>query len=128
MTDPLATIALTIRTRPNQRGRRKLRVYIWKTKKELRAAAKEMDASVNWSDASGCYIATRVSSFGQIHLWKKLIGAGYWAHELQHFMNDYSEETENYPLDHDANERMAWLAGELTKEFWIKYGKFEVKQ
>jgi len=66
--------------------------------------------------------------FGEIHLWEKLIGAGYFAHELQHFVNHYSQETENYPLDFEANERMAWLVGELTAQFWTKfYKKFEIQ-
>ena len=65
---------------------------------------------------------------GEIHLWEKIIGAGYFAHELQHFMDDYSATTEKHPLDSKADERMAWLAGQLTAEFWTKfYERFDVK-
>jgi hypothetical protein len=61
-------------------------------------------------------------------LWIKLMGAGYFAHELQHFMADYVSETEplDYVFDRPANERVAFLAGELTNQFWVEfYKKFE---
>jgi hypothetical protein len=126
---PLAVISLTIRTRKGQRGRKKLEVFIWKHLKDLRQAAKEVTGHGGWKDTAGCYIALRAPGrFGQIHLCQKWMGAGYWAHEQQHFMYDYSEETEVYPLDQKANERMAFLAGDLTAQFWIRfYECFEVK-
>src|SRR5689334_12414394 len=132
MTDPLASIVLTIRTRPHMHGRKKLHVYIWRTKTELRTAAKahSSESAHWWKTAAGGYVGARIEKqFGEIHLWQKLIGAGYWAHELQHFMADYTEATESTPLDHEANERMAWLAGDLTAQFWTKFfERFEVKQ
>lgn len=131
MNEPLAVIALTIRIRKRQRGHRKLRVYIWKNVSDLRQAAKNVTGHGGWYDTAGFYLAARgPSKFGEIHLWKKLIGEGYWAHELQHFIADYSEETENEPVvfDAKANERMAFLAGDLTNQFWTKfYKRFKVQ-
>jgi hypothetical protein len=131
MTEPIASIVLAIRIRPHQRGRKKLRVFIWKHKKDLRVAAHEhsVESAHFWRTAAGAYVGYMESpQFGEIHLWQKLIGGGYFAHELQHFMNHYSQETENYPLDFEANERMAWLAGDLTNQFWTKfYKRFEVQ-
>jgi hypothetical protein len=128
---PLAVFALPIRTSKQHRARKRLHVFIWKHVKDLRQAAKALDTSWNWNNAAGCYLATRGNNqFGQIHLWQKLMGAGYFAHELHHFMLDYSSETESadYVFDRQANERMAWLAGELTAQFWTKfYERFEVK-
>ncbi len=127
---PLAEFKLTIRTHNKQRGRKKLHVFIWKHKKDLRAAASaHSDESLSWwNTAAGAYVGYQAPKrFGEIHLWQKLIGAGYFAHELQHFMNHYME-TESYPLDFEANERMAWLAGDLTMQFWTKfYERFEIK-
>lgn len=105
---PLATFALSIRARKGQRARKKLHVAIWKHLKDLRAAAKRTSGYGGWGDAAGVYIAAKnKTQFGEIYLWIDLIGGGYWAHELQHFMIDYMESTESFPLDEKANERMA---------------------
>jgi hypothetical protein len=130
---PLAVFALPIRTSRKHRGRKKLTVYIWQNLRDLRRAAQKSSTLPArwWKTAAGAYVGVVTKTqFGEIHLWQKLIGAGYFAHELQHFMEDYRTATEGIkPLDDEANERMAWLAGELTAEFWTKfYEKFEVKQ
>jgi hypothetical protein len=131
MREPLAEFTLTIRTRSSQRGRKKLRVFIWKHVKDLRIAAKKSSerSAHYWKHAAGAYVGRRdTRQFGEIHLWEKFMGAGYWAHELQHFMMDYFLGTETFPIDNEANERMAHLAGELTAEFWTKfYERFEVQ-
>lgn len=130
MNHPVATISLFIRTSNRRRIRKKLYVAIWKNVGDLRVAAKQSAGYGGWDDCAGCYISVRSKSqFGEIHLWKKMMGAGYWAHEVQHFLNDYSEETERYPLDEKANERIAFLAGDLTAQFWTKfYERFDVKE
>ena len=131
MSDPLATFSLAISTQPRHKGRRRLKVYVWKNLKDLRQAAKKSStrSAHYWKQAAGAYVGVRAErQFGEIHLWQKLIGAGYFAHELQHFMDDFETATEKQPLDPKANERMAWLAGELTAEFWTKfYERFEMK-
>lgn len=137
---PLAEFSLTITTGKHHRGRKKLRVVIWKHLKDLRTAAhaSSLQSVRYWKRAAGAYVGAQrfrpegnrmvCRQFGEIHLWEKLIGAGYFAHELQHFMLHYAEETETLPLDPEANERMAWLAGELTNQFWTKfYERFEVQ-
>lgn len=120
--EPLVVFRLNISTKRSHRAARVLRVVIWEQVGDLRKNAKQHDRSLNWSDAAGCYLSLHGNLvFGEIHLWKKLIDRGYFAHELQHFINDYAMETEQFPLDFDANERMAYLAGESTKDFWNKY-------
>ena len=132
MGEPLASFDLTITTSKGHKSRKKLKVFVWKHLKDLRQAAKDLDKSWNWNNAAGCYLATRgKNQFGQIHLWRKLMGAGYWAHELHHFMMDYATDTEaqDYVFDRKDNERMAFLAGELTGQFWTEFYKtFDVKQ
>lgn len=124
MRAPLATFSLTIRTGSEHRSRKKLRVVIWKRLKDLRAAARAASSEPArfWRNAAGAYVGVRAPrQFGEIHLWTKWMGAGYFAHELQHFMEDYRFCTEKHPLDDRANERMAYLAGDLTAQFWTKY-------
>lgn len=129
--DALAEFALSIRTSPKHKGRARLKVFVWKNLKDLRRAAKasSTQSARYWKNALGAYVGTRgPRQFGEIHLWEKMIGAGYFAHELQHFMEDYRTATEQKYLDNEANERMAWLAGELTGEFWTKfYERFDVQ-
>jgi hypothetical protein len=108
-------------------------VFIWKRLKDLRKAAhgSSVQSAHFWKNALGAYVGNRTKKqFGEIHLWLKMTGAGYWAHELQHFIMDYASGTESpfYVSDPEANERMAWLAGELTAQFWTEfYKKFEEK-
>lgn len=130
MNKPLLTFPLIIRTSKQHRSRKKLYVAIWKNVGDLRKAAKQSAGYGGWDNAAGCYIAVRSKSqFGEIHLWKKMMGAGYWAHEAQHFLWDYADETEKFPLDEKANERIAYLAGDLTAQFWTKfYEQFDVKE
>jgi hypothetical protein len=126
MTKPLAVFSLSICTSPDHRGRKKLRVYVWEHLKDLRRAAKESSTSSAhyWKNALGAYVGIRgPRQFGEIHLWRKFIGAGYFAHELQHFMENYRFLTEDAWLDDEANERMAYLAGDLTKRFYTRFYK-----
>ncbi len=126
---PITVFSLTIRTGRNHRSHRKLHVVLWRHLKDLRAAAKKSShrSAYYWKHAAGAYCGIqvyrngRLRQFGEIHLWEKLMGAGYFTHELQHFMIDYSEGTESYPLDPEASERMSFLAGDLAAQFWTKF-------
>ena len=132
--DSLASFHLRISTREGHRSRKRLHVHIWKNLKDLRRAARASStkSARYWKNALGAYVGVRKGNqFGEIHLWINMLGAGYWAHELQHFMMDYATATEPiyYESDTEANERMAWLAGELTAEFWTKfYERLEMKE
>lgn len=127
---PLAEYSLTIRTSWEHRARKKLRVVIWERLRDLRAAAKEHSEETArfWDEAAGAYVGFRSpGQFGEIHLYAKLLGAGYVAHEIQHFTMDYFLETETLPLTGEANERIAFLAGDITNQFWTKfYEDFEI--
>jgi hypothetical protein len=131
MNKPLAEFSLEIRTSKDHKSRKRLKVFIWKHLKDLRHAAKESSTRTThyWKQAAGAYVGVvKPRQFGEIHLWQKLIGAGYFAHELQHFMEHYRFLTEDPMLDDTANERMAWLAGELTAQYWVEFYKtFEVQ-
>jgi hypothetical protein len=65
---------------------------------------------------AGYYHACRSRYFGRIGLWRDIMGAGYFAHELQHFIHDYMLDREE-----TNNEKIAWMAGDLTSQFWTKW-------
>ena len=94
-----------------------LRVYIWKSIKGLRR-----NTNFRASDYVGAYVAypyrKKRGLFGELHLMKNRIGAGYVAHELQHFFYDWLMQQEQTSA---TNERLALLAGDMTREFWNEY-------
>lgn len=65
-----------------------------------------------------CVIKTRI--VGEIHLIKGYFGAGLFAHELMHFLTLWTSWKEYDPLGKDW-ERVAYLAGDLTAQFWLKH-------
>jgi len=97
---------------------RSVDVYIWKSVKALRK-----NTHFSHNNQVGAYVffpyrKPRSGLFGEIHLLKRLIGAGYVAHEIQHFLYDWLTEQTH---DKGLNERLALLAGNITKEFWNAY-------
>jgi len=56
---------------------------------------------------------------GEIHLVRGEFGAGIVAHELQHFITQYSVRL-NWDTDNVYGEweTIAYLAGDLTNQFW----------
>jgi len=97
--------------------RRYVDVYIWKSVRGLRR-----NTYFRHGDYLGAYVAnpyrTRRGMFGELHLVKRMIGAGYVAHEVQHFLYDWLlEQAQNGR----TNERMAKLAGEITRRFWNEF-------
>ncbi len=131
---PLAVFPLAIRTRHEQRARKQLHVYVWEYVRDLRAAAQKASTRsvYYWRNAAGAYNGILVYSrsgrliqFGRVHLWQKMIGGGYVEHEFQHFLHHYTEATEHWPLDPDADERIAYLAGDLTAQFWSQFYDWE---
>ena len=76
-----------------------------------------------WNRAAGAYVALdKGKHFGLICLWDEIVGAGYFAHELQHFILDYMARRIDVN-DTEANEHLAWMAGDMTAQFWTEYYK-----
>jgi hypothetical protein len=101
-------------------GSQNVLVYIWKSVRGLRR-----NTSFKGNDYVGAYVAypyrkQRSGLFGEIHLVKHRIGAGYVAHEIQHFLYDWLQTQKQTDK---TNEKLALLAGEFTREFWMKYYK-----
>lgn len=94
-------------------------VFIWETVEAIRR-----NTNFEVPDHVGAYVAfpgrKKKGLFGEIHLLKSIIGAGYVAHEIQHFIYDWYLPNMDDP---DINERMAHLTGEITSNFWTEYYK-----
>lgn len=126
-------IKLKILHSADNKSRGNVDVFLFKTVRELRRAAKDISKKGGWNKCAGAYIGLeKGKQFGVILLWDKLIGAGYFAHELQHFIVDYTyrnklmdqlakENTEN-KLSR-TSEIIAWMCGEMTCQFWTEYYK-----
>ncbi len=100
-------------------GKQFLNVYIWKSEKGL-----YRNTYFKKDDYLGAYIPNpyrkdRSGLFGEVHLIKRMIGAGYVAHELQHFIYDWVSSKNRPP----QNETIALLAGEVTSSFWKTFYK-----
>ena len=105
---------LTARTSRYAKKKKLIQVVIFDNLKELRKSVKGV--FVDNSDTAGYYYACRGRFFGRIGLWKEIVGAGYFAHELQHFIHDYMLGTG--VVD---NEKLAWMSGDLTGQFWTRW-------
>lgn len=94
-----------------------LQVYVWKSLRGL-----HRNTNFKGSGYVGAYVAYPYRKsrglFGEMHLVKKWVGAGYVAHELQHFFYDWLMEQSR---NEETNERQALMAGEITKQFWSEY-------
>jgi hypothetical protein len=116
--------------------RHKIVVYIWPTLEAMRERIKNLPGyEPDDVKAYGYFHAPRMriryskphnvvmrKVVGQIHLAKNEFGAGTFAHELQHFMSWWSV-IKDYELVGRDWERVSYLAGNLTTQFWVAYRK-----
>ena len=107
-----------------------LRFYIYKNnKKLLKGATDRMFAEDGFLDSAGYFFAhysekvqfpfafPKQVIFAEIHLEKKMMGAGYFTHELTHFLEAWMSTR---PEDMEA-EYAPTLMGRLTTNFWDWY-------
>lgn len=103
-------------------GTRFVDVYIWK---DIKGLHKNTNFPV--ADHAGAYVAffdrKKTGLFGEIHLLYKMIGAGYVAHEFQHFMFDWLMS--NNKWSSQTNEKQARLCEGMICEFWKEYYRLE---
>lgn len=99
-------------------GTQNVLIFVWRTVKGLK---RNTNFEGDYVGAYVAYPARRKSGlFGEIHLVKSRVGAGYVAHELQHFLYDWLMEQ---TITIHTNERLALLAGNVTRDFWNTYYK-----
>lgn len=104
-----------------------LDIYVWNT----RDGMYDNCHFRNRGKYLGCYIGIpgrkQSGLFGEIHLVRDMIGAGYVAHEITHFVYDYLF----FSIDKFAtidSERFAKITGDVTNRFWTEfYNRYEEK-
>ncbi len=93
-----------------------LDVFIWSDVISMR------EFTLQQGECLACYTE------GEIHLVEGEFGAGIFAHELQHFIQDWICTNELNPME-DEWEDIAYLAGHLTSQFWNWfYDNFELEK
>jgi len=108
-------------------GKHWLDVYIWKNRQGLMDNVRH-----NGCGFIGCYMALperkKKGLFGEIHLILGEIGAGYVAHELQHFILDFCAEFVPV-INKRRQEKVAYAMSNMTTLFWRNfYEKYEVEK
>lgn len=99
-------------------GSQNVQAFCWRS---VRGLKRNTNFSSDYVGAYVAYPARRKTGlFGEIHLVRNRIGAGYVAHEIQHFLYDWLL---TQPQNRNTNERLALLAGNITREFWVRYYK-----
>jgi len=109
-----------------------VRVFFWRDVNDLQSATSSDDAYGMYQGRKtviGTYRGKKKVStkkLGDIHLALDQIGAGYVAHELQHFISHWQSVSGwDDPYGEDW-EPLSKLAGDITNEFWVKfYENFE---
>ena len=99
-----------------------IQVYIWRTQKEYKKQLAELQYG---KCATYIHYGNRNkkhSEFGIMHFSHKYLGAGCFAHELQHFMFDWIS-THLKEVNPRNEEKLAQLADDITRLFWNNYYK-----
>jgi hypothetical protein len=100
-------------------------VYIWKTVVGL-----HKNTHFRNKNYIGAYVGhpnrKRSGLFGEIHLVKEEIGAGYVAHEIMHLVFDWMVEHNmcEFHYGKSLNERTAYLTSDITTQFWDSFYEF----
>ncbi len=107
-------------------GSHYLRVFVWPDIATLQKATGYDDAGACWKSPEIAIrdgeIVTRL--VGNLHFYNDGFGAGVFAHELQHFIQDWITIG---GIDDTDDEAVPTLAGDLTKAFWTWfYDHFKV--
>ena len=105
-----------------------LRVFVWPDIESLQRATGYDDAGACWKSPE---IVTRDDEIvtrlvGSLHFYNNGFGAGVFAHELQHFIQDWISIG---GIDDTDSEAVPTLTGNLTATFWSWfYDHFKVIQ
>ena len=110
-------------------GKHWLDVYIWNGEQGLMDNVRHNGRS----SPAGCYLIIpnrkKKGLFGEIHLILSEIGAGYVAHELEHFIHDYCAEFVPVVDNTRRREKVAYTMSNMTTLFWRNlYEHYEVEK
>jgi hypothetical protein len=113
-------------------GSQHLDVFVWRNVRGL-----HRNTYFYGGDYLGAYVfyprRKKRGLFGEVHLVKRMIGAGYVAHELEHFIYDWlidrisRSKTGYVDTVEIMNEPTARLMGDVTRDFWFEWLKIEKK-
>ena len=99
-----------------------LNIYVWQSKIGLYRNTnfrKKNGSNYHLGAYIGVPFSRKYGLFGEIHLLREMIGAGYVSHEIQHFINDY---TCYLGLNlFKNNERLAYLVSDAVTAFWNEF-------
>ena len=100
-----------------------LDVYIWGTeakfkRETVRYLKRKKGVGVGYCV---CFHPSRGNLYGQIHFMKKWVGAGYCAHEFQHFFIDWARYMLKKGVTSRNEENFVLFTEEVIKSFWIQY-------
>ena len=113
---PLATTLLKVN------DYHRLRIFVWPDIDTLQRATRDPGAGAKWErpeiriwygDDGTVRIVNRI--IGRLHFYVNGFGAGVFAHELQHFIQDWIELK---GIDVASPEAVPTLVQELTTAFW----------
>lgn len=106
-------------------------VFVWDTLEHFRAATKQKTSdgrcTAFWASRRDGREKVNLAGkkFGEVHLVRDLIGAGYVAHELQHLVHFWASFC-HWTFARD-DEEIAVFAEKITCDFWNRfYEAFEV--
>jgi hypothetical protein len=101
-------------------------VFVWKTLDGLYDNTHFRDRGHYLGAYIGVPDRKKSGLFGEIHLWRDQIGAGYVAHEIMHLVFDWMVERDmrEFHYGKSLNERSAWLMGDITTQFWNRFYEF----
>lgn len=133
MTTLVETLTPLADTKLEVDGEHTLRVCIWPDIDALQAATGKPDAEAYWEAPAmrlwvGADGETTVltEAVGTLHFYNNGFGAGVFAHELQHFIQDWISIG---GIDTNDPEAAPTLTGDLTNKFWAWfYDQFEEVQ
>lgn len=94
--------------------------FIYENRKNLKCAISKYD---NVNGAAGYFTINPFDGNfidAEIHLDISMIGAGYVAHEIQHFVQWWIWRNKLDPMGKD-NENICHIVGEITARFWDKF-------
>lgn len=93
--------------------------FIYKNRKALKKGISKYD---NVKNAAGYYTTCYNDGlvYSEIHLDLEIMGSGYVAHEIQHFVQHWIHDNKLKPFKKDW-ENVAYIAGDLTKDYWARF-------
>lgn len=103
-----------------------VRFYVYKNSEDLRKANHVEEEKKGYT-TEGLFHCGKYTKNSKIHLSMPMMGAGYVAHEIQHFIC-YWIACNGLDIIGKHFEKIAWVTGEITSEYWKWFYKNFTKE